>query len=90
MKSSPRPADHLDSTHICLNNPEKCQKTSRMATPEPSADKRPIEEGRKGERRCMLHRLVGGSWGGRGTARQARKSPQSLARKSGGARWSEF
>ena len=45
---SPRPADHLDSTHICLNNPENCQKTSRMDSLEPSLDKRPTEEGRKG------------------------------------------
>ena len=44
---SPRPADHLDSTHTCLNNPENCQKTSRMDSPEPSVDKRPTEERRK-------------------------------------------
>ena len=43
-----RPADHLDSTYTCLNNPENCQKTSRMESPEPSADERPTEEGRKG------------------------------------------
>ena len=41
--------DHLDSTHIGLNNPENCQKTSRMDSLEPSVDKRPTEEGRKGE-----------------------------------------
>ena len=49
MLGSPHPADHLDSTHTCLNNPENCQKTSRMDSLEPSVDKRPKEEGRKGE-----------------------------------------
>ena len=39
------PADCLDSTHICLNYPENCQKTSRMDSPEPSVDKRPTEVG---------------------------------------------
>ena len=42
------PADHLDSTHTCLNNPENRQKTSTTDTPEPSIDERPTEEGRKG------------------------------------------
>ena len=45
---SPRPADCLDSTDICLNNPENIQKTSRTDSLEPSIDKRPTEEGRKG------------------------------------------
>ena len=48
MLSSPYPADRLDSNHICLNNPEHHQKTSRMDSPESSLDKRPTEEGRKG------------------------------------------
>ena len=48
MLGSPHPADHLDSTHICLNNPENHQKPSRTDSPEPSIDKRPTEEGRKG------------------------------------------
>ena len=43
-----RPADHLDSTYTCLNNPENHQKTSRTESLEPSADERPTEEGRKG------------------------------------------
>ena len=43
-----RPADHLYSTHICLNNPENRQKISRTDSPEPSIDERPTEEGRKG------------------------------------------
>ena len=48
MLGSPRSADHLDSTHTCLNNPENHQKTSRADSLEPSIDKRPTEEGRKG------------------------------------------
>ena len=43
-----RPADHLDSTYTCLNNPENHQKTSRTESPEPSTDERSTEEGRKG------------------------------------------
>ena len=43
-----RPADHLDSTYTCLNNPENHQKTSRTKSPESSTDERPGEEGRKG------------------------------------------
>ena len=45
---SPRPADHLNSTYTCLNNPENPRKTSRTESSEPSADERPTEEGRKG------------------------------------------
>ena len=48
MLGSHRPADHLDSTHICLNNPENHQKTSGMNSVEPSIDERPREEGSKG------------------------------------------
>ena len=72
---SPHPADHLDSPHICLNNPENHQKTSRMDSPEPSIDKRPKEEGRKGREQCVPHGLVGGNQGSGGAARQARQSP---------------
>ena len=80
------PADHLDSTHTCLNNPENRQKMSRMDSPETSIDKRPTEEGRKGqEEGPTLHGLAGGSQGGGGAARPARQSPQSLACKSGRA-----
>ena len=43
-----RPADHLDSTYTCLNNPENSQRISRTESPEPRADERPMEEGRKG------------------------------------------
>ena len=77
MLGSPHPADHLDSTHICLNNPENLQKTSRMDSLEPSVDKRPTEEGRKGDTPCVLHRLVGGSQGSGGAAHPARQSSQS-------------
>ena len=48
MLGSLCPADHLDSTHTCLNNPENCPKTSRMDSREPPIDKRPTEEGRMG------------------------------------------
>ena len=48
MLGSPHPADLLDSTHTCLNNPENCQKISKMDFQEPSIDKRPTEKGRKG------------------------------------------
>ena len=41
-------ADHLDSTHTCLNNPENHQKTSRTDSLEPSIDEKPTEEGRNG------------------------------------------
>ena len=60
MLGSLRLADHLDSTHIGLDNPENRQKTSRMESLEPSVDKRPTEEGRKG-RKVVLHGLAGGS-----------------------------
>ena len=46
--SSPCPADHLDSTHTCLNNPENHQRTGRTDSSEPSIDQRSTEEGRKG------------------------------------------
>ena len=46
--SSPRLAGRFDSTHTCLNNPENCQKISKMDFPEPSIDKSPTEKGRKG------------------------------------------
>ena len=50
MLGSPCPTDHLDSTYTFLNNPENRQKTSRMESLEPSTDKRPTEEGRKGSK----------------------------------------
>ena len=48
MLGSLHPADHLDSTHTCVNNPENNQNTGRMDSLEPSIDKSPTEEGRKG------------------------------------------
>ena len=59
MLGSPRPAEHLDSTYTCLNNPENHQKTSRTDSPEPIADQRPTEEGRKGRE------AVRATWTGR-------------------------
>ena len=77
------PADHLDPTHTCLNNPENHQKTSKTESPEPSADERPTEEGRKGASWCTLHGLAGGSLGG-GGGLLAKQSPQVwLARAEG-------
>ena len=87
---SPRPADHLDSTHICLNNPENCQKTSRTDSPEPSVDKRPTEDDRKG--REVVHttrtgRRESGRWRG---SLSCKAEPPSLAYKSGEAALHEF
>ena len=87
---SPLLADHLDSTHICLNNPEKRQKTSRMESLEPSVDKRPTEEGKKGEELVRATQTGGrelGQWRGNPPSKA---EPPSLACKSGGARLLEF
>ena len=48
MLGSLHPTDHLDFTYTCLNNPENHQKINKTESLEPSADKRPTEEGRKG------------------------------------------
>ena len=83
-RGSPLPADHLDSTHTCLNNPENHQKTSRMDYPEPSVDKRPTEEGRKGGEAVSATRTAGrepGQWRGSPPARQ---SPQVWLAKAEG------
>ena len=90
MLGSPHPADHLDSTHICLNNPENHLKTNRKDCPEPSVDKGPWKRVGRVERLCVLHRLAGGSWGSGRAAHGARQSPRSLACKSGGARLRAF
>ena len=73
---SPSPANRLDCLdHICLNNPEKHQKTSRMDSLEPSIDKRgPQKRVGRAERQCMLPGLEGGSRAG-GAALLARQSP---------------
>ena len=60
------PADHLDSTYTCLTNPENHQKTSRMESPEPSAEERPTEEGRKGGEAVRTPRTGGREPGWRG------------------------
>ena len=78
-----RPADHLDSTYTCLNNPENHQRISRTESPEPSADERPTEEGRKGGEAVRAPRTGGRELGRRGGS-PAKQSP-SLAGKSGGA-----
>ena len=67
MLGSPRPADHLDSTYTCLNNPENHQKTSRTESPEPSADERPTEEGRKGGEAVRTTWTCGRELGQRGS-----------------------
>ena len=73
------PADHLDSTHICLNNPENCQKTGRRDSPEPSVDERPTEEGRKGGE-AMRATCTGGREPGRWRGSPPSKAePLSLA-----------
>ena len=81
---SPRPADHLDSTPTCLNNPGNHQKTSRMDSPEPNADERPTEEGRKGGEAVCTPQTGGREPGGRAATSQA--EPPSLAGKSRGRR----
>ena len=90
MLGSPRPADHLDSTHICLNNPENCQKSSRADFPEPSVNERPTEEGRKGGeavRAPWTGERELGRWRG---SPPGKAEPPSLTCKSGGARRSVF
>ena len=72
---SPHPGDHLDSTHICLNNPENCQKTSRMESPEASVDERPTEEGTEGIE-AVHAPWTGRRELGRRGGRPAKQSPQ--------------
>ena len=79
-----RPADHLDSTYTFLNNPENCQ-ISRTKSPEPSADERPMEEGRKGGEAVRATRMAGGSQGG-GVARLPSRDPESGWQKWRGRR----
>ena len=84
------PADHLDSTHICLNSPENRQKTGRMDSSETSVDKRPTEKGRKGREVVRTTRSGGrepGWWRG---SLPGKAEPSSLTCKSGGARLREF
>ena len=73
---SPCPADQLDSTHSCLNNPENHQKTSRMDSPEPSVDERSTEEGRKGGEAVRATQTGGRELGWRGGP-PTKQSPES-------------
>ena len=84
MLGSPCPANHLDYTHIGLNNPENHQKTSRTDSPEPSVDKSPWKSVGREERRCMMHGLAGGSRVVEGQpARQGRAPKIWLAKMEG-------
>ena len=78
-----RPADHLDSTYTCLNNPENHQKTSRTESPEPSADERPMEEGRKDGEAVRAPRTGGREPGRRGSS-PAKQSPRVWLAKAEG------
>ena len=90
MLGSPCPADHLDSTHICLNNPENFQKTSRMDCLVPSIDERPMEEGRKGGEEVRATRTDGRELGWRHSQPTGKAEPLSLACQSRGAGQSVF
>ena len=68
------PADHLDSTNTCLNNPENHQKTSRTDSLEPREDERPTEEGRRGGEVVHTTRTGGREPGWRGSP-PAKQSP---------------
>ena len=90
MLGSPHPADHFDYTHTCLNNPENHQKTRRTDSPEPSVDKRPTEEDKKGEEMMHTTRTRGREpeqWRG---SPPGKAEPLSLACKSRGAGLHEF
>ena len=86
---SQHPADHLDSTYTCLNNLEHCQKTSTTDSLEPSTDKRPTEECRKGEEVVCPTRTGRGGAGAEGQPASQTEAP-SLACKSGWAGQSVF
>ena len=77
------PADDLDSTYTCLTNPENHQKTSRMESPEPSADERPTEEGRKGGEAVRAARTGGREPGRRGSLPAKQRPPVWLANAEG-------
>ena len=86
MLGSPRPADCLDSTHICLIYPENHQKTSRTHSPEPRVDERPTEEGRKGGEAVHATRTGGKEpewWRGSQPTRQGRAPESGLQKQRG-------
>ena len=80
------PADHLDSTYTCLNNPENHQRISRRESPEPSADERPTEEGRKGGE-AVRAPWTGGREPGRRGGPTAKQSPRVWLAKAEGPDW---
>ena len=58
-----------------------------MESLEPSADERPMEEGRKGGEAVQLHGLAGGSQG-RGAAHWQSRAPESgLQKQRGRTKW---
>ena len=78
-----RPADHLDSTYTCLNNPEIRQRISRTESPEPSAEETPTEEGRKGGE-AVCTPWTGGRDPGQRGGPPAKQSPRVwLAKEEG-------
>ena len=77
------PADHLDSTDTCLTNPENHQKTSRTESPEPSADERPTEEGRKGREAVRAARTGGRERGLKGSLPAKQRPRVWLAKAEG-------
>ena len=78
-----RPADHLDSTYTCLNNPENRQRISRTESLESNADERPMEEGRKGGKAMRAPR-TGGMEPGRRGGSPAKQSPRVWLAKAEG------
>ena len=80
---SPRPANHLDSTHTCLNNPENREKTSRMDSLEPSVDERSTEEGRKGVEAVHVTRNGGREPGWRDSPQAKQSPPSGLQKRKG-------
>ena len=83
MLGSPCPADHLDCTHTCVNNPENNQNTSRMDSLEPSVDKRPTEDGRKGGE-VMRTTLTGKRESGQTGSLPSKQSPRFWLAKAEG------
>ena len=77
---SPCPADHLDSTYTCLNNPENHQKTSRTDSLEPSVDERSTEEGGEAVRATR----TGGREPGQRGSPPAKQSPRVWLAKAEG------
>ena len=78
-----RPADHLDSTYSCLNNPENRQKASRTDSLEPSTNERPTEEGRKGGEAVRAAQTGRREPGGEAACRQSRAPESGLQKQRG-------